>query len=306
MDTRDLRAFCATIDYGGLSEAARRCGTTQPTISRQVQRLEREFGAELLRRDRRGAHPTEAGEKLLEFARRTLADYDALRHASPTPTRSLAGTVKIIASTTPGEYLVPRLAARFTTQHPQVNIEEAITDSAGVASRLRSRRWHVGFTGADPDTERLTAEPVGQDEIVLAVAPSHPLASRSALTTDALAGQRMILREHGSGTLRIFKQALADRGLALPLERSPVLTLGSTHAVLAAVEADRGIGVVSARALEHHQPRARALRIAGAPIMRSLYLLHEPARRLPPHVKAFIDAALESGRGRPSSHNPSH
>lgn len=304
MDTKDLRAFCATIDYGGVSEAARRCGTTQPTISRQVQRLERELGTDLLRRDRRGIDLTEAGEKLLDFARRTLTDYETLRHAGHTPTPALAGTVKIVASTTPGEYLVPQLAARFTSQHPQVNIEETITDSAGVTSRVLSRRWHIGFTGADPDTERLTAEPVGQDEIVLAIAPHHPLASRGALTTDVLAGQRLILREHGSGTLRSFEQALAERGLALPLERSPVLTLGSTHAVLAAVEADRGIGVVSAQALEHHQPRARALRIAGAPIMRSLYLVYEPTRRLPPHVQAFIEAALKTGRGRSSGHNP--
>jgi DNA-binding transcriptional LysR family regulator len=297
MNTKDLRAFCATIDCGGLSEAARRHRTTQPTISRQIQRLENELGTELLRRDRRGIHLTEPGEKLLEFARHTLSEYDALRHTCHTPATSLAGTVKIVASTTPGEYLVPQLAARFTTHHPQVNIDETITDSAGVASRVLSRRWHIGFTGADPDTDRLSAEPVGQDEIVLAVAPTHPLASRSALTTEVLAGQRLILRGHGSGTLRIFEQALADRGFALPLERSPVLTLGSTHAVLAAVEADRGIGVVSARALEHHRPHVRALRIAGGPIMRSLYLVHETARQLPPHVKAFINAAIDSGRG---------
>jgi DNA-binding transcriptional LysR family regulator len=298
MNTKDLRSFCATIDCGGLSEAARRHRTTQPTISRQIQRLERELGAELLRRDHRGIHLTEPGQKLLEFARHTLAEYDALQHACHTPATSLAGTVKIVASTTPGEYLVPQLAARFTTHHPQVNIDETITDSAGVASRVLSRRWHIGFTGADPDTDRLVAEPVGQDEIVLAVAPSHPLASRSALTTEVLAGQRLILRGHGSGTLRIFEQELADRGFALPLDRFPVLTLGSTHAVLAAVEADHGIGVVSARALDHHRPHARALRIAGAPIMRSLYLVHEPTRQLPPHVKAFINATIDSGRGR--------
>lgn len=297
MQTRDLYAFCAAVDSGGLSEAARRHRTTQPTISRQIQRLEHELGVRLLQRDARGAQLTDAGDKLLGFARRTLADYDALRASYQVPAPSLSGTLKVVASTTPGEYLVPHLVAHFTARHPNVSVEESVTDSAGVASRVLSRRWHLGLTGGGPHSPRLTAEPVGQDEIVLAVPPTHPLASHSALTVQALAGQRLILREQGSGTLQSVRDALAARGLALPPGQAGVLSLGSTHAVLAAVEASVGIGIVSTRALDHHQPQVRALRIAGAPIMRSLHLVYETNRRLPAHARAFIDTAIETGRG---------
>jgi DNA-binding transcriptional LysR family regulator len=203
-----------------------------------------------------------------------------------------------VTSTTPGEYLVPDLVARFTARHPTVEARELVTDSAAVPTELLGRGWDVGFSGRRADDPRLTHEPVAQDEIVLAAAASHPLAGRSAVTVEALAGERLIQREEGSGTQRTFVEALAARGLRLPAYRSAV-SLGSTHAVISAVEAGMGVGLVSLRALERHgATRARAVRVVGAPIVRSLYLVFETARKRAPHVEAFIEFVLEAGRGR--------
>ncbi|MDP9021131.1 MAG: LysR family transcriptional regulator [Actinomycetota bacterium] len=298
MDTSGLRAFCAAVSAGSLSAAARQLGISQPGLSRRVQRLEDELGVALLIRGAGGIRLTHAGQRFLTFATRTLAEYDAIRAEARFPAGAMAGTIGIVASTTPGEYLVPELVARFVDEQPGVKTREFVTDSAGVARHLLDHdRWDVGFSGRRVDHPRLRYEPIGQDEIVLAAPSSHPLAERSAVTVDDLAGQRLIQREEGSGTQQTFVDTLAAHGLALPPQPAAI-TLGSSGAVLSAVEASLGIGVVSLRAVEHHASQVRALRVVGVPVVRSLYVVHVIDRDLPAHVRAFIEFALDVGRGR--------
>jgi DNA-binding transcriptional LysR family regulator len=84
------------------------------------------------------------------------------------------------------------------------------------------------------------------------------------------------------------RQALAARGYELP-ELRYVMTLGSTQAVVSAVDAGIGIGFVTARALAAHRPgRLAAIRLKGVPIVRDLFLVYETARSRPPQVEAFI------------------
>lgn len=297
VDTAQLETFCAVVESASFSAAARGLGLTQPTVSRRIKRLEKELGTTLVHRREGGIAPTPTGRRFLTFARSTLREYETFR-AVHRPS-ALSGTVQVLTSTTPAESLVPELVTRFTTHHPKVDVEVEVVDSAQVLSRLRGSRWDVGFVGADPGDGALRVEPVGQDEIVLAVPGTHALACWSAIPLEALAGERLILRRRGSGTLRSFQDALAAHGLKLPRQASTT-RLGSTHAVLAAVEAGLGIGVLSLRVLEHHRPEGvTAVRLVGVPVVRSLYLVYLTDREHPPAVQGFIDFALEVGRGRP-------
>ncbi|MDQ4129850.1 MAG: LysR family transcriptional regulator [Actinomycetota bacterium] len=298
MDIEQLRAFCAAVECGSFSAAARRLGRTQPGVSRQVQRLEAELGTKVLARTGGGVRLTVAGERLLAFARRTLLEYEALRDAAPHPRIDLRGDIRVVASSTPGEFVVPDLVVRFRARHPKVTIREWVTDSSAVPAQVLSGESNVGFSGLAVDHPRLRCEAIAQDEIVLAVPATHPLASRSAVRLDALAGERLILRQEGSGTLHTFLQALAGRGLSLPAHHE-ALRLASSRAVLSAVEAGLGIGLLSARALHPHlTSRAQAVRLVGLPVVRSLYLLVAVEREPPPQVAAFVDFVLELGRGR--------
>ncbi|MDP8961555.1 MAG: LysR family transcriptional regulator [Actinomycetota bacterium] len=298
MDMEQLRAFCAAVESGSFSKAARQLGRSQPGVSRQVQRLEAELGTNVLARTGGGVRLTAAGERLLAFARRTLLEYEALRDAVPHPRIDLSGDIRIVASSTPGEFVVPDLVVRFRARHPKVTIREWVTDSAAVPSQVLTGEWNVGFSGLAVDHPRLRCEAIAQDEIVLAVPATHPLAARSAVRLEALSGERLILRQEGSGTLRTFLEVVAARGLSLPAHHE-VLRLTSSRAVLSAVEAGLGVGLLSARALQPHlSRRARAVRLVGLPVVRNLYLLVARERDHPPQVAAFVDFVLELGRGR--------
>lgn len=308
MRTEDLVALQAVADTGSVTDAARRLGRSQPTLSRQVQRLEADLGTPLLERHPLGMRLTAAGERVSQFARERLAAEDALRAELSEGASQLRGVVRILASTTPGEYLVPELVAGFSDLHPGVRVEVEVHDSAAVPGAVLDRRADVGFAGrANPD-ERLTHTPVVPDEIVLAVPGAHPLADHPAVPLSALAGERLIWREDGSGTQRTFMEALARAGHELPAGSSTA-SLGSTQAVVSAVQAGLGIGVVSHRAVAAHPGgQVVAVRLDGIPVRRHLWLVYETGRPRPSPQAAFITfvAGVVAGGGvsRPSSSTP--
>lgn len=294
MDFSQLRALCASVDAGSLTEAARRLGMSQPGLSRQVQRLEEEVGARLLARQPSGVRPTPAGERLVEFARRTLAAFEAVRAEVRESGPPLSGSLAIAASTTPGEYVVPTLVSAFIDLHTNVSADVQVTDSQEVGGLLLEGHADVGFTGHRAEEPQLAHIPIARDEIVLALPAGHPLSGTEVVRPEQLAGERLIQREPGSGTQRTFFEALQARGTRLPVHLSSV-TFGSTQAVLSAVEASLGVGLVTRRALEHHRPSTVvAARVAGPPVVRHLFLVYEPARRHPVHVDAFIRFVVDT------------
>lgn len=305
VDVSQLRAIRAVAETGSITAAARRLGMSQPGLSRLVERVEEELGATLFVRGRSGAEPTAEGRLALDYALDTLTAYDALRAAigGDSGAGGMAETLRIVASTTPGEYLLPEIASEFRKVHPAVSVESLITDSAAVAGHVLSGECHAGFTGANAAVKGLIYVPVARDEIVLAVPVSHRFAKMGEIVSSELEGERMLRRERGSGTYEVVAEVLARHGQSLPRERSE-LTLGSTQAVVSAVDAGLGIGFVTTRAIEQHAPsRVIAVRIAGAPIVRDLFMVYDANRRMPASARAFIEfverrSAKGTGQGQ--------
>ena len=117
---------------------------------------------------------------------------------------------------------------------------------------MRAHRYDLGFVGACLQGRGLEYTVVAEDEVILAVPADHPLARRGEVSLDELAGQPFLMREGGSGTAASVSY-LAERGLRLPKHRI-VMVLGSTQAIVSAVERGLGLGWVSSRALEDRSP----------------------------------------------------
>lgn len=290
-----LRTFVTVVERGGFSAAARALGISQPAVSQQVQRLEEELGVTLLWRGRRGiAEITPGGELLLDFARATLAAYDALREELDRRRDVVAGELRLAASTTPGEYLVPQLLAGFRTQHPGVEAQVTVGDTAGVVRQVLSGECDLGFIGAPVERPGLALERLAADEVVLAIYTGHPFAGRERVTWQEVLAQPLIVREEGSGTRHTVEGALAAQGKALPPE-SVALTLGSTQAVVQAIRDRLGIGFVSRRAVVRVPPAERlpTVAIEGLEFSRYLFIVYLAARITSPLLRAFLAFARE-------------
>ncbi len=303
MDISRLKTFCAVVNIGSFTEAAQKLDLSQPGVSRQIQALEQEVGSTLLLRQARGIRLTATGARLFAFATETLASYEAFLAKNPGDASRLSNTVRIIASTTPGEYLVPALAAGFSEKYPGAHTEIFVADSALVAGELIKRRWDVGFTGRRAPGTQLAHYVIDSDEIVLAVPVSHPFANAPEIDAAALAGERLIQREDGSGTQDTVKDALRARSADLP-EQEAAMSLGSTKAVVYAVDSGLGIGFVTRRALDANQSaNVTAVRIKGGPIVRDLYMIYQPARRNSELVRAFIEFTIVSSHSASTNDN---
>ena len=287
MNIAELEALKAVAETGSFTRAAVRLGISQPGLSRQIQRLERKLGTRLLERRGTGAILTDAGRESMQFAIRTISDFDALvSRFGPDPS-ALSGVIRIVASTTPAEYLVPSLISEFTQEHTGISVEVLVADSAQVARTLGDRQADLGLSGMPSTAVGYSAVPMSKDEVVLAVSSDHSFADQRSITIDQLRDQNMIEREGGSGTWQTVVQALSTAGIELPDHRVS-MTLGSTQAVVATVAQNIGIGFVTKYAVDNNNGVV-ALRIEGLSLERDLNLIYESARVRGRHTQAFID-----------------
>jgi DNA-binding transcriptional LysR family regulator len=295
-----LRTFVEVVQRGSFSAAAQALGISQPAVSQQMRSLEEELGVKLLLRGRRGlVGLTASGEAVLDFARSTLAACDALRSELRRLEEKIAGTLRLAASTTPGEYLVPQLLAAFRAQHPGVQAQVTVSDTADVVQRVLSGECDLGFIGAPVEQPGLVLERLAADEIVLAVYPGHPFAGWGKVTWKEVLAQPLIMREEGSGTRRTVERALAAQEKELPKE-SVALTLGSTQAVVQAIRDGLGIGFVSAFAVTRVPPAERlpVVTIEGLALARDLFVVYDETRITTNLLRAFVTFAREWAQGR--------
>ncbi len=300
MNLDHVRSFLEVIKRGSLSEAARTLGISQPAVSNQIKRLERELGVELLVRGERGVVSlTAAGEVFLAFAERVVAAYEEMLQRLNHLKEEVSGELVIAASTTPGEFVLPQLLSDFKARYPQVEAKVTIADTRDVVEKVLARECDIGFIGAPIEKPRLTLTPLIKDEIVLAIYPDHPFAGRESIGLEELRGQRLILREEGSGTRRSLEQLLAKRGKKLP-ENNVVLVLGSTHAVIEAIQARLGIGFVSAFAVSRLQAGGQlcTVPIAGLSLTRDLFIAYEEGQLSTRLRQEFLTFAREWARSQ--------
>lgn len=289
-----LRTYLEVIKAGSFSEVARKMSISQPTVSFQIQKLERDLGVRLIDRSKKTIIMTEAGKRLLRFAEfveeeraRLLDDVEQLRE-------EVVGDLVITASTVPGEFLIPAILSEFKVQHPAVGIRVAVSDSLTVINGVRSGAYEVGFCGAMPEGQDLESFKIAEDEIVLIVFPEHPFANRPEVSPMEVVGEPLIFREETSGTQRSVESQLLEAGFNLG-QYAPKLILGTTQAVVSAVEAKAGIAFVSSLAIKKSCALGlvKVVEVEGLRLRRDFFCIYREERivsRLLGEFVAFVQA----------------
>ncbi len=273
MDVGALRSFVAVCRSGSFQEAARERHVSQPGVSRHVKRLETELGITLLVRSRKRVAPTAAGSRLYAYAVDAIAAHDRIIESLARDDAAVEGELHIAASTTPGEYLLPRLLSDFTEIYPKVRPHVVVTDSAAAIAQLEAGESALGFVGMRAPHSDLESTVIAQDELVLAVPGRHPFAGRPRIDVTELRGLPFIEREPGSGAWDGFRRALERAGVR-EVDYRPVMVVNSTHATLAAVNSGFGFSVVSSLAVHEHEfDQVYPARLTGLDTRRNLYMV---------------------------------
>ncbi|MCL2678990.1 MAG: LysR family transcriptional regulator [Dehalococcoidia bacterium] len=240
-----LKTYLELAKLGSFSAVAKKFSVSQPAISFQIQKLEHDLGLRLINRNHKKFSLTEAGRRLLEFAKAVDGEETSLLRDLGHLRAEVGGELSIAASTTPGEYILPPLLGEFLNRNPAVTAGVAVVDSTAVISGVKEGAYEVGFCGTvPPKGQGLESFRIAEDEIVLVVSPAHPFARRKQVDFVELAEEPLIVREPTSGTQKSIEVLLSEAGLNTGSLRSR-LVLGSSHAILSAVEAHAGIAFVS-------------------------------------------------------------
>ncbi len=256
LPSRELAAFLAAVEAGSVQGAAEALDLTQSAATKRIQALERRLGALLLVRGRHGVRPTEEGMALYPEARRAL---DALALAEQAVAgRRAARPLRIAASHTVGEALLPSWLTAFRAELPGVHPQVDVVNSPAAIAAVREDRADVGFVEGLEPLEDFETKVVARDEIVLVVAAGHRWAHRRKVNPRELAGGRWISRESGSGMRAVAAAALAEIGVEL----EPDLSVASVEGMKRSLAAG-GFALISDLALE---PDLSAGRLVALPL----------------------------------------
>lgn len=287
MNIGQIKAFLAVVDHVSFSEAARILGVSQPAVTMQVQALEADVDATLFDRGYRKVELTEAGRALLPYARRVIEELEQARESIEALATTVTGRLAIAASTTPGQYILPRYLGTFLARYPDVGVGLRVHDTTGVVAAVESGEADLGMSGAEVHGARVVHERLGADALVLIAPPGHPFATRDGVRFADLVDEPFIVREPGSGTRMVAEDTMRRSGID-PAEIRVVLELGTNEAVLSAVEGGMGLGVVSSLVAEKALTLGTVALVPepSFPVSRPLYLV------LPQRVPTRAAAAL--------------
>ncbi len=288
-----LDVFTSVVELGSLGLAAERHGISQPSVSVRMRNLERQLGVELLDRHARGSTPTPEGLVVAEWADTILRAAHQLDAGLTALKAQRVGRLRIAASYTIAEYLLPGWLGRLLSEYPDDAISLDVANSTHVIERLENGDADLGFVETPLELDGMNESVVGHDDLIAVVSPRHPWAGRDDVKIDDLANTPLVMREEGSGTREAFSAALRSAGLAEP--RS-VLELGSTSAVRSAVMNGNSPTVVSRLAVAAELDRGQLVEVAvqGLDITRRLRAVWPEGRALPRSATTLL-AELDVG-----------
>ncbi len=126
MNLEYLRTYSEVIRLGSFSEVAKKLSISQPAVSFQIHKLERDLGVRLIDRSQKTITMTEAGKRLLLFAEAVKEERERLLHDLDQLREEVIGNLLITASTIPGEFILPAMLREFKTLHPAVGVQVMI------------------------------------------------------------------------------------------------------------------------------------------------------------------------------------
>ncbi len=258
-----------------------------------MQNLEARLNCRLFDRLGRSILPTAAAQLLYPRAIAILEDLRRLEDDITSTGNSMSGELIIGASTIPGTYILPTVAAAFKNEYPGISFEIRINDSAKIVEAVVENELFIGVVGAKIPTAKLLFRPFAEDELILAAAGGNPVPGE--ITMADLCKLPFIVRERGSGTRKSIESLLARQHFSLD-QFTICATLGSSAAVKEAVKADLGVSVVSRYAVldELQSGAIREITVAGLTMKRNFYIVTSSKRTLPNQYQEFIARLLNS------------
>lgn len=262
-----LKVFRSVAKNLSFTKASQELFVSQPAITKHIQELEAAYQTRLFDRQGSRISLTESGNLLLEHCERILEDYKRLEYEMHLLHNEYTGGLKLGASTTIAQYVLPPLLASFIGKFPQVSLSLLNGNSREIEAALQEHRIDLGFVEGVFRLPNIRYTTFLEDELVAVVRTGSKLAVGEEITPEF--HLPLVLRERGSGTLDVFERALQQHNIKLS-SLQVLMYLGSTESIKLFLEHTDCLGIVSVRSItrELYSGQLRVVEIKGMPMLR--------------------------------------
>lgn len=249
IDFKQLELFCSVVDYGGLAKASQVMFCSQPVLSTNIRKLERELGYELFDRTKRPMELTPVGKIAYRYATRLLKTRTSLYDEI---SRCTQRVIRIGASSVPSTYLLPSALVQFRKTHPDCSYTIRHGDSTEIVELVAEQVLDFGVVGTIVPNQECEFIRLCEERLVLALPPDY-LKRQNEQKSVACILKRIpiIVREDGSGTFKHGMAALKHLGVETESLRIAA-QLESQEAICQSIIAGMGASILSELVVKDH------------------------------------------------------
>lgn len=283
MTLRHLKIFVTVCETGSATAAGDKLHISQPSISLAISELENYYGIKLFDRIAKRLHITEAGKNFLQYATHIVGLFEDME--KEIKNFDAIGIIRIGASITIGNYLLPAYISQFKKTHPQIDIKVIIDNSEKIQQYILSNRIDIGLIEGAVHSSYIKFHKFRDDELVMICGNNHPFAKK-AIEITKLKSESFILRETGSAGREIFDSIMTSHGI----EIEPAWESISTQAIVRAVQANLGVSVLPYLLVKDSLERKEIsqFHIKGIGFLRSFSVIYHKNKFLTESAKDFI------------------
>lgn len=243
-----LKVFASVAKNLSFTKASQELFVSQPSVTKHIQELESAYQTRLFERKGNSIVLTEAGHVFEKYSKKILDDYNRLDYEMSLLRNVHSGELRLGASTTIAQYVLPPLLAQFADKFPQVTLDLFSGNSSQVEQALTDHRIDLGLVEGNVRQQNLKYTSFMRDELVAVVNTHSRWSDCDELEPHDLCQIPLVLRERGSGTLDVLLAALNEHHIKL--SDLPVrMHLGSTESIKLFIENSDCMGILSIRSI---------------------------------------------------------
>ncbi len=268
-----LKVFQCVANNLSFTKASAELFITQPAITKHIKELEAELEVKLFNRTGNKVVLTQAGNILLSYAEQIINLHNEAIFELSQLKGNPEGNLRLGASTTIAQYVIPAALARFNKQNPEIKLSLINGNTERIEQHLLKNEIDIGIVEGKPTNSDIRYSPFINDELLIFKSAQNNITSE-LITNDEFVKLPLVLRERGSGTLEIIERNLQHHGIS-PKNLNILMHLGSTEAIKSFVKTGNGVGIVSRYAIEQELSAGifKLINIPGLKFHRQFYFI---------------------------------
>ncbi|CAH0226939.1 LysR family transcriptional regulator [Peribacillus simplex] len=282
-----LKTFVTLVEVKNFTKTAEMLLMSQPSVSLHIKKLEEEFQTKLFLRSPKFLKVTLTGEILYDRAKQMITIYEQTRQDIQEHDSSIKGELKIGASFTIGEYILPSLLIDLQEDYPELELQVVIGNTEEIVQAVRLYKVDIGLIEGQTNEKELSVHPFMQDELFIVSSNNHALANKDEVEITDLHDQAWVTREVGSGTREYLNHVIRSNGLKI----KSILTISSNQGIKETlIKNGVGLALLSRSVIERDVQNKilSIIQVKKESFNRTLSYVYSPIMKDKKNVKTFI------------------